>query len=139
MIDVNKIKEAIFSGTSKEASEITGIPKRTIDNYRASETAVNHRNWQGISLKTALEIIKKLEEREMNLEKIKEMLAEGKYLYFTSDTGASAEKDATQSARNVLGDGELKVNHLGQYDGPDDEDLQLFDGDIVYYIEKIEA
>ena len=25
----------------------------------------------------------------MNLEKIKEMLAEGKYLYFTSDTAAS--------------------------------------------------
>ena len=139
IIDVNKIKEAIFSGTSKEASEITGITKRTIDNYRASETAVNHRNWQGISLKTALEIMKKLEEREMNLEKIKEMLAEGKYLYFTSDTGASAEKDAIQSARNILGDGELKVNHLGQYDGPDDEELQLFDGDVAYYIEKTEA
>ena len=75
----------------------------------------------------------------MNLKKIKEMLAEGKYLYFTSDTGVSAERDATQSARNVLGDGELKVNHLGQYDGPDDEELQLFNGDIVYYIEKIEA
>ena len=75
----------------------------------------------------------------MNLEKIKEMLAEGKYLYFTSDTGASVEKDATQSARNVLGDGELKVNHLGQYDGPDDEELQLFDGDVAYYIEKTEA
>ena len=74
MIDVNKIKEVIFSGTSKEASEITGIPKRTIDNYRASETAVNHRNWQGISLKTALEIIKKLEEREMLKEELQEVL-----------------------------------------------------------------
>ena len=75
----------------------------------------------------------------MNLEKIKEMLAEGKYLYFTSDTGANAERDALQSARSILGDGELKINHLGQYDGQDDEDLQLFDGDTVYYIEKIEA
>lgn len=64
MIDVNKIKEAIFSGTSKEASEITGIPKRTIDNYRASETAVNHRKWQGISLDKAMEIMNRLTENE---------------------------------------------------------------------------
>lgn len=139
IIDIEKIRKAIFEGTRTEASERTGLSIRTIDGYRSKESSKSYRDWQGISLKTALEIIKKLEEREMNLEKIKEMLAEGKYLYFTSDTGASAEKDALQSARNILGDGELKISHLGQYDGPGDEELQIFDGDIVYCIEKIEA
>lgn len=138
IINIERIRKAIFEGTRSEASERTGLSLRTIDGYRSKESSKSYRDWQGISLKTALEIMKRLEEREMNLEKIKEMLAEGKYLYFTSDTGASAERDATQSARNVLGDGELKVNHLGQYDGQDDEDLQIFDGDIVYCIKKIE-
>ena len=73
----------------------------------------------------------------MNLEKIKKMLAEDKYLYFTSETGRSVEKEALESARNILGDGELKIKHLGQYDGLDNEELQLFDGDIVYYIKKL--
>lgn len=80
MIDVNKIKEAIFSGTSKEASEITGIPKRTIDNYRASETAVNHRNWQGISLDKAMEIMNRLTENESSKKKRKYDLRTKEYL-----------------------------------------------------------
>ena len=138
IIDIEKIRKAIFAGTRTEAAVRTGLNLRSIDSYRSSESSKGHRDWQGLSLKTALEITKKLKEKEMNLEKIKKMLAEGKYLYFTAETGNDAERNAIQSARNILGDGELKVNHLGQYDGQDDEELQIFDGDIVYYIEKIE-
>ena len=74
IIDIEKIKQAIFEGTRTEASERTGLSLRTIDGYRSKESSKSYRDWQGISLKTALEIIKKLEEREMLKEELQEVL-----------------------------------------------------------------
>ena len=74
IIDIEKIKKAIFEGTRTEASERTGLSLRTIDGYRSKESSKSYRDWQGISLKTALEIIKKLEEREMLKEELQEVL-----------------------------------------------------------------
>ena len=74
IIDIKKIRKAIFEGTRSEASERTGLSLRTIDGYRSKETSKSYRDWQGISLKTALEIIKKLEEREMLKEELQEVL-----------------------------------------------------------------
>ena len=74
IIDIEKIKQAIFEGTRTEASVRTGLSLRTIDGYRSKETSKSYRDWQGISLKTALEIIKKLEEREMLKEELQEVL-----------------------------------------------------------------
>ena len=74
IIDIEKIRKAIFEGTRTEASERTGLSLRTIDGYRSKESSKSYRDWQGISLKTALEIIKKLEEREMLKEELQEVL-----------------------------------------------------------------
>ena len=74
IIDIEKIRKAIFEGTRTEASVRTGLSLRTIDGYRSKETSKSYRDWQGISLKTALEIIKKLEEREMLKEELQEVL-----------------------------------------------------------------
>ena len=74
IIDIKKIRKAIFEGTRSEASERTGLSLRTIDGYRSKETSKSYRDWQGISLKTALEIMKKLEEREMLKEELQEVL-----------------------------------------------------------------
>lgn len=65
IIDIEKIKQAIFEGTRTEASERTGLSLRTIDGYRTDPTKSGYRDWQGISLKTAIEISNKLEERKM--------------------------------------------------------------------------
>ena len=74
IIDIEKIKKAIFEGTRTEASVRTGLNLRSIDGYRSKESSKSYRDWQGISLKTALEIIKKLEEREMLKEELQEVL-----------------------------------------------------------------
>ena len=74
IIDIEKIKKAIFEGTRTEASVRAGLSLRTIDGYRSKESSKSYRDWQGISLKTALEIIKKLEEREMLKEELQEVL-----------------------------------------------------------------
>ena len=74
IIDIEKIKKAIFEGTRTEASVRTGLSLRTIDGYRSKESSKSYRDWQGISLKTALEIMKKLEEREMLKEELQEVL-----------------------------------------------------------------
>ena len=74
IIDIKKIRKAIFEGTRTEASVRTGLSLRTIDGYRSKETSKSCRDWQGISHKTALEIIKKLEEREMLKEELQEVL-----------------------------------------------------------------
>ena len=74
IIDTEKIRTAIFEGQAKDAAEKTGIPQSTIDGYRANRTAKGYRDWQGMSLKTALEIIKKLEEKEMLKEELQEVL-----------------------------------------------------------------
>lgn len=74
IIDIEKIKQAIFEGTRSEASERTGLSLRTIDGYRSKESSKSYRDWQGISLKTALEIMKRLEEFEMTKERLQEML-----------------------------------------------------------------
>lgn len=65
IIDTKLIERAVFEGTAKAAAERTGLPIRTIQNYRANETSTNYRDWQGISLKTAMETINKLEENKM--------------------------------------------------------------------------
>ena len=74
IIDIEKIKKAIFEGTRTEASVRTGLSLRTIDGYRSKESSKSYRDWQGISLKTALEIMKKMEEREMLKEELQEVL-----------------------------------------------------------------
>lgn len=74
IIDIEKIREAIFEGTRTEASARTGLSLRTIDGYRSKESSKSYRDWQGISLKTALEIMKKFEEREMLKEELQEVL-----------------------------------------------------------------
>lgn len=74
IIDIEKIRKAIFEGTRTEASARTGLSLRTIDGYRSKETSKSYRDWQGISLKTALEIMKKFEEREMLKEELQEVL-----------------------------------------------------------------
>ena len=74
IIDIEKIKKAIFDGTRTEASVRTGLSLRTIDSYRSKESSESYRDWQGISLKTALEIMKKSEEREMSKEELQEVL-----------------------------------------------------------------
>ena len=74
IIDIEKIKQAIFEGTRTEASERTGLNLRSIDSYRSSESSKGHRDWQGLSLKTALEIMKKFGEREMLKEELQEVL-----------------------------------------------------------------
>ena len=74
IIDIEKIKQVIFEGTRTEASERTGLSLRTIDGYRSKESSKSYRDWQGISLKTALEIMKKLEEEEMLKEELQEVL-----------------------------------------------------------------
>ena len=66
IIDTEKIKKAIFEGTAKEAAERTGIPQRRVEMYRSKETSTSYRDWQGMSLKTAIEILSKLEELEEN-------------------------------------------------------------------------
>ena len=74
IIDIEKIRKAIFEGTRTEASVRTGLSLRTIDGYRSKESSKSYRDWQGISLKTALEIMKKFEEREMLKEELQEVL-----------------------------------------------------------------
>ena len=74
IIDIEKIKKAIFEGTRTEASVRTGLSLRTIDGYRSKESSKSYRDWQGISLKTALEIMKKMEEIEMLKEELQEVL-----------------------------------------------------------------
>lgn len=74
IIDIEKIRKAIFEGTRTEASVRTGLSLRTIDGYRSKESSKSYRDWQGISLKTALEIMKKMEEREMLKEELQEVL-----------------------------------------------------------------
>ena len=74
IIDIEKIKKAIFEGTRTEASVRAGLSLRTIDGYRSKESSKSYRDWQGISLKTALEIMKKMEEREMLKEELQEVL-----------------------------------------------------------------
>ena len=74
IIDIEKIRKAIFEGTRTEASERTGLNLRSIDGYRSKEISKSYRDWQGISLKTALEIMKKMEEREMLKEELQEVL-----------------------------------------------------------------
>lgn len=61
IIDTNKIEKALFTGMAKEAAERTGVPLRTVQKYRASKTASNWADWQGMSVRTAMTIIKKLE------------------------------------------------------------------------------
>ena len=74
IIDIEKIRKAIFEGTRTEASVRTGLSLRTIDGYRSKESSKSYRDWQGISLKTALEIMKKFGEREMLKEELQEVL-----------------------------------------------------------------
>ena len=74
IIDIEKIRKAIFEGTRTEASVRTGLSLRTIDGYRSKESSKSYRDWQGISLKTALEIMKIFEEREMLKEELQEVL-----------------------------------------------------------------
>ena len=74
IIDIEKIRKAIFEGTRTEASERTGLNLRSIDGYRSKEISKSYRDWQGISLKKALEIMKRLEEFEMTKERLQEML-----------------------------------------------------------------
>lgn len=62
IIDTKKIKKAIFEGTAKEAAEITGIPQRRIEMYRSKETSTSFRDWQGMSLKTAIAIMDNLDD-----------------------------------------------------------------------------
>lgn len=64
-IDIETIKQVIFEGTAKESAERTGLSKATIDSYRANPEKANYRDWQGISLKKAIEILNKLEEEKM--------------------------------------------------------------------------
>lgn len=65
IIDTEKIKKAIFEGTAKEAAERTGVSRRRIEMYRSRETSTSYRDWQGMSLKTAISIIERLEENEI--------------------------------------------------------------------------
>lgn len=60
IIDTNRIERALFTGMAKEAAERTGVPLRTVQKYRARETASNYADWQGMSIRTALEITRKL-------------------------------------------------------------------------------
>ena len=60
IIDTEKIKKAIFEGTAKEAAERTGIPQRRVEMYRSKETSTSYRDWQGMSLKTAIAIMDNL-------------------------------------------------------------------------------
>ena len=64
-INIETIEQVIFEGTAKEAAKRTGLSKATIDSYRANPEKVNYRDWQGISLKKAIEILNKLEEEKM--------------------------------------------------------------------------
>ena len=64
IIDIEKIKKAIFEGTRTEASERTGLSLRTVDSYRSKESSKSYRDWQGMSIRTAMMIIKKMEKEE---------------------------------------------------------------------------
>lgn len=65
IINVETISKAIFTGTAKEASEKTGLSESTIRSYKANEKSKNYRNWKGMSLETAIEVSKKMEENKM--------------------------------------------------------------------------
>lgn len=64
IINTALIKNALFEGTAKEAAERTGIPQRRVEMYRSKETSTSYRDWQGMSVRTAISIAKKLEEEE---------------------------------------------------------------------------
>lgn len=62
IIETEKIRQALFTGMAKEAAERTGVPLRTVQKYRANKTASNYADWRGMSVRTAISIIEKLEE-----------------------------------------------------------------------------
>ena len=64
IIDTKKIRNAIFEGQAKDAAEKTGLSVRTIEGYRTDPTKSGFRDWEGLSLKKAIEILNKLEEEE---------------------------------------------------------------------------
>ena len=70
IIDTEKIRTAIFEGQAKDAAERTGISENTIDGYRANEKAKGYRDWQGMSLRKAIEILNKLEEKKMKKDRL---------------------------------------------------------------------
>lgn len=103
IIDTEKIKKAIFEGTAKEAAERTGIPQRRVEMYRSKETSTSYRDWQGMSLKTAIEILNKLEENEVLKERLQEMLQ-----FIEADFGALQEPVTNQQVTEFEKTGQVK-------------------------------
>ena len=111
IINVETISKAIFTGTAKEASEKTGLSESTIRSYKANEKSKNYRNWKGMSLETAIEVTKKMEENKMKkiaefkTAVIEQYLAE--FTYNKSEANlintvfGSSNSDVTSLARSV--------------------------------------
>lgn len=64
IIDTQLIKEEIFKGTAPEASKRLGIPVKTINAYRAKESVKGYRNWKGLSIEKAEQIMQIINEKE---------------------------------------------------------------------------
>lgn len=74
-----------------------------------------------------------IETKEAMLELIANKKA-GVEFYFTTED--RAEKLAVQCKHSIIGyDYNVTAKYLDRYEGEDDEDLQLFDGDSVYIVE----
>ena len=117
IIDIEKIRKAIFEGTRTEASERTGLSLRTIDGYRSKESSKSYRDWQGISLKKALEIMKKLEEGKMKQVRIE-----------LSDFGGSKRKQLEAAVNQAIKELDLADE---SYYGNDDNAIDRFQAHLA--------
>lgn len=78
-------------------------------------------------------MIKMLNEKE-----IKELIESGAVLYFTSEQGKEADKNAFESMKHVTDFENPVLKELGNYDGESFEfnDYEVVDGDTVYTLEE---
>lgn len=74
----------------------------------------------------------------LNEKEIKELIESGAVLYFTSEQGKEADKNAFESMKHVTDLENPVLKELGNYDGESFEfnDYEVVDGDTVYTLEE---